>query len=83
MPRTENQTLFDTNLTTSMASNDFFETEFDKCLQIIKEAHTTIIKVVEKQYFQLTMLRKWKKCIWKMHKNFCVTHLQKWMGFPQ
>ena len=47
MPQIENRTLFDTSLTTSMTSNDFFETKFDKCLQIIKESCTTIIKVAE------------------------------------
>ena len=36
-----------------MISNDFFETEFDKCLQIIKEARTTIIKVVENVIFPI------------------------------
>ena len=34
-----------------MISNDFFETEFDKCLQIIKETCTTINKVVENAIF--------------------------------
>ena len=53
MPRIENQTLSDTSLTTSMTSNDFFETKFDKCLQIIKEMCTTIIKVVENAIFPI------------------------------
>lgn len=53
MPRTENQTLFDTSLTTSMTSKDFFETEFDKFLQIIKEMCTIIIKFVENTIFPI------------------------------
>ena len=40
-------------MTTSMTSNDFFETEFEKCLQIIKEMCTTIIKVVENTIFSI------------------------------
>ena len=36
-----------------MNSNDFFETKFDKCLQIIKEMCTTIIEVVENTIFPI------------------------------
>lgn len=39
--------IIDTSLTSWMTSSDFFETEFEKWPQIIKEACTTIIKVVE------------------------------------
>ena len=53
MPRTKNQTSFDTSPTTSITSNNFFETEFDRCLQIIKETCTTIIKVVENTIFPI------------------------------
>ena len=51
MPRTKNQTIFNTSPTISITSIDFFETEFDKCLQITKEMCTTIIKVVENAIF--------------------------------
>ena len=36
-----------------MISNDFFESKFDKCLQIIKEGRTTIIKVLENAIFPI------------------------------
>ena len=58
MPGTENQTLFDASLTTSMTSNDFFETMFEKCLQIIKEMCTTIIKVVENTIFPIVFVEE-------------------------
>ena len=67
-------------MTTSMTSNDFFETEFEKCQQIIKEMCTTIIKVVENAIFPIDYVDQKME---EMHKNFSVTRLQKWMGFPQ
>ena len=36
-----------------MILNDFFEIKFEKCLQIIKEASITIIKVVENAIFPI------------------------------
>ena len=36
-----------------MISNDFFETEFDKFLQIIKGMCITVIKVVENAIFPI------------------------------
>ena len=63
-----------------MTSNDFFETEFGNCLQIIKEMCTTTIKVVENTIFPIDYVEEMEV---KMHKNSCVTHLQKWIGFLQ
>lgn len=74
--------IIDTRLTTSMASNDFFDIKFDKCWQIIKESCTNIIKIVENTILSIDYVEEMEIMHMKDAEKFMRDTSAKVDGFP-